>query len=74
MGDFKGILFCIFLFISFAIASTDLFWFVIYLVACGIIWCVVHVCKWLNWLFMDDIQRMKRDKEKYYRQKDGSKH
>lgn len=69
MENFKVILFCVFLFMGLTVASTGLFWFVIYLMVCGVIWCLVHLCKWLMWLFRDDIQRMKRDKEKYYRKR-----
>ena len=69
MKNFKGILFCVFLFMGFALASTDLFWFAVYLLVCGVIWCLVHLYRWLSWLFADNIKHMKRDKDKYYKRR-----
>lgn len=69
MKNFRGILLCAFLFVGFAIASTDLFWFAAYLVACGATWCLVHLYRWLSWLFADDVKRMKQDKDKYYKRR-----
>ena len=68
MENLKVCIFAVFLIFGFVlVASGDIFWLVLYLIGCGVIWCCTRFFKWMGWLFRDDSQRMKRDK--FYKQR-----
>ena len=68
MENLKVCIFAVFLiFGCVLVAPGDIFWLVLYLIGCGVIWCCTRFFKWMGWLFRDDIQRMKRDK--FYKQR-----
>lgn len=68
MENLKVCILAVFLIFGFVLASSgDIFWLVLYLIGCGVIWCCTRFFKWMGWLFRDDIQRMKRDK--FYKQR-----
>ena len=69
MDNVRVVLFVAFIFFGFMTASANLFWFIMYLMGCGVLWCMVHFFRWMSWLCGDDIKRMKKDKDKYYKKR-----